>query len=290
MSTGTATPVRPVPRFAAWLLLCAAGALLHASPAAGELPEHRPIPGGVAVVELQEAPPPDNAVEYDGEPVMVRERRGRPHAVVGIPLSADPGRHVLRAGEREYGFEVHPHEYAASRIEIPEEDLVTPPAEELPRIRDEQRRIRAAYRSRALDREPRLELAVPVPQGRPSSPFGLRRYINEQPRNPHNGLDLAAPTGTPVLAAEDGVVVESGHFYFNGKTLLIDHGSGLVTMYCHLDEMDVATGDRVERGQRIGTVGETGRVTGAHLHWTVTLNAHAVDPELFVGSALDELE
>lgn len=266
--------------------LAVVGVLLLGSGAQAD-PRHHPIPGGVAVIALDEVP---NEARYQDDPVMVRsdDERGV-RAIVGIPLSAEPGtHHLLLDGERR-AFKVRAYEYEASRIEIDEEHLVTPPEDELERIRDEQRRIRTAYRSRAVDRDPRLDLAIPVPESRPTSRFGLRRYINDQPRNPHNGLDLAAPTGTPVHAAEGGQVVESGHFYFNGKTVLVDHGNGLVSMYCHLDTMDVETGDTVARGEQIGTVGKTGRVTGAHLHWTVTLNGQAVDPELFLAAPVEAL-
>jgi murein DD-endopeptidase MepM/ murein hydrolase activator NlpD len=126
-----------------------------------------------------------------------------------------------------------------------------------------------------------MQLHQPV-DGRYSSPFGLRRYFNDQPRKPHSGLDIAAPEGTPIQAAESGVVVETGDYFFNGKTVFIEHGQGLVTMYCHLRKIDVETGQTVTRGEKIGEVGKTGRVTGAHLHWSVSLNHAMVDPLLFL--------
>ena len=118
--------------------------------------------------------------------------------------------------------------------------------------------------------------------GRLSSRFGLRRIFNGEPRAPHSGLDIAVPRGAPIVAAAEGRVLAVDDYFFNGKTVFVDHGNGLLSMYCHLDRMDVKPGDTLRKGQRLGLAGATGRASGPHLHWSVVLNGTMVDPELFL--------
>ena len=254
--------------------------------AAREFPRPDPVPGGIAIVPLENDARTPPSVYFGKRRVLVRRNDSGWEAVVGIPLSARAGRHTLRivsADHRESRreFRVRDKKYKEQHLTIKNKRKVNPTAEDLKRIRAEKKIIGAALaRWTAQPRVP-TRFALPV-EGRLSSPFGLRRFFNGQPRKPHSGLDIAAPEGSPVRAPADGSVITSGRYFFNGNTVFLDHGQGLVTMYCHLSEIRVEPGQSVRRGEIIGKVGMTGRVTGPHLHWSVSLNNVRVEPSLFV--------
>jgi len=155
------------------------------------------------------------------------------------------------------------------------------------RITRESKQIKSALRHWSPQDDVVVAFQKPV-EGPTSSPFGLRRFFNEQARNPHSGLDIAAAEGAPIHAPAPGIVLDTGEFFFNGNTVLLDHGQGLVTMYCHMSKIDVEPGQTVNSGDLLGEVGMTGRVTGPHLHWGVSLNDARVDPLLFLPEEEEE--
>jgi murein DD-endopeptidase MepM/ murein hydrolase activator NlpD len=160
-----------------------------------------------------------------------------------------------------------------SKIELSPKDLARA-EREIGVIRELEHRWRAA---------PDTDLALALPaEGRLAGRFGVHRFFNGEPRAPHSGLDVAVNSGTPVKASAQGTVLATGDYFFNGKTVFVDHGNGLITLYCHLEQIDVQAGETVGKGQRLGLSGMTGRASGPHLHWSVVLNGVMVDPELFI--------
>lgn len=251
-----------------------------------DLPRSAFVPGGIAVIALPDRPAVVEA-SYRKHRVAIVERDRRQMALVGIPLSVAPGTErltvVYEGGAKgELSFEVKDKTYRSQHITIKDKRKVNPDPEDMRRITAETQRIKNAFAT-WTSAGPNLDFRAPIPGPRSSS-FGLRRFFNEQARKPHSGMDIAAATGTPVHASAPGKVIESGDYFFNGNTVFIDHGEGLVTMYCHLDTINVKVGQRVDGETVIGTVGHTGRVTGPHLHWSVSLNDARVDPALFLPS------
>jgi murein DD-endopeptidase MepM/ murein hydrolase activator NlpD len=238
-------------------------------------------PGGVAFIELGTADEPAPVVEYDGKRVLVMREGNRWRAAVGVPLDAKPGRANLRfANDIIVSFDVGEHAYREQRLEV-NQSYVSLSDENLARVARERNIIDAAltnWRDAELDG---ISLSAPV-AGPQSSSFGLRRFFNDEPRAPHKGMDIAAVEGTPVQAPREGIVTATGDYYFNGNTVIVDHGQGYVTMYCHLSKIGVAEGQSLSAGDMIGAVGATGRVTGAHLHFGTYLNGTAVDPALLL--------
>ena len=261
-----------------WIAVCLAGDAALQTAYAADNVDQASVPGGVYVWTLAQGA---EDVRFDGKPVLTTSS----HALVGIPMTQSPGDASLTFRvdgiAKTHTFAVTPKAYTEQRLTIENQAMVTPPAETLKRIRSEATRQRRLYNRYLAEFHAADGFHKPL-DGITTSLFGHRRILNGKPRSPHSGLDIAAPTGTPVAAAGAGVVTLADELYFNGKTVFVDHGRGLITMYCHLSELKAAEGEWVDLGQIIGLVGATGRVTGPHLHWSVSLNGNRVDPTTFM--------
>ncbi len=273
------------------LLLTLLTAPLSASAAgedsfSGDWPKASAVPGGVVFLDLPASDQAPVATFNDRKLMVLRTASGW-RAVLGLALAQSPGNikiEVLQAGRKsQRSMAIAGKKYAAQYLKVAPKQ-VDLSAEDAARVEREQIKIRAALATFTAAPPATLRLQVPL-AGPRSSSFGLRRFFNKQPRNPHSGMDIAAATGTPVVAPLAGVVVDTGEYFFNGNNIIVDHGQGLVTMYCHLSAIDVSLGQKVAAGDLLGKVGATGRVTGPHLHFGVTLNRTMVDPALFLPPA-----
>ncbi len=266
-------------------LLLASLGMLASIAGAVSLPRESRVPGGIAYIPIPTNGSHAPQVRYEDHQVAVIRQNDHWIAVVGIPLAVTIGQqslHVMSEQKQStVTFDIADKHYRTQELKIKNDRQVNPAPEDLKRIASEQARSNAALSLFTPADDLSLALDAPI-TGKRSDSYGSRRIFNGQPRNPHTGMDIAAPTGTPIHAPAAGRVVEAGNFFFNGNTLYIDHGNGLVTMYCHLSSIAVKSGDTVKAGEVIGKVGATGRVTGPHLHWGVALNRAMVDPALFL--------
>lgn len=248
---------------------------------ASAAPEHSPWPGGIAIIDVGHNDQPPPVVSFNDKPVLVMKNSDRWQAIVGIPLDTTTDELSIRVGENDVAINIVPHTYREQRLTVKNKSYVTPDPEQLDRIGRERKIIDAALGRFRVSTTDSIELAAPV-AGPRSSSFGLRRFFNEQPRSPHKGMDIAASLGEPVKSPRGGIIAATGDYFFNGNTVIVDHGQGFVTMYCHLSDISVQKGQAVAVGDVIGAVGATGRVTGPHLHFGTYLNGTAVDPAILL--------
>lgn len=239
-------------------------------------------PGDVVRVEIggdrQDAPTAtvlDQVLSFERD-----ERLQRWHALFGIDLETEPG--IYQMAIREGGGEpdtrsvrIVPRTFRVRRLNVAPE-FVDPPPDTLERIARDSKLLADAY-ARTSPRQ-WMGAFVPPVDGTPSSNFGTRSYYNGERRSPHAGVDYPGKTGTPIRASNRGTIALAAPLYFTGNTVVIDHGGRLVSVFAHLSEYRVNAGDQVERDTIVGLVGQTGRVTGPHLHWSVRLNGARVDP------------
>ncbi|HKC98764.1 MAG TPA: M23 family metallopeptidase [Methylomirabilota bacterium] len=230
----------------------------------------------------------------DGKPLTFFPYAGGQAALFGIDLETKPGAHPWRVGVVEAGREprsaqgsvrIVRRDFHVERLTVPNTMVDLDPETER-RAVAEGKQLAALYRTITPERLWRGKFTTPVGSTGTGKGFGARRIINGQPRSPHSGSDFSAPTGTPVVAVNAGKVALVGEFFFPGRLVILDHGLGLYTAYFHLDTIAVAEGERVERGQTLGTVGETGRATGPHLHFGAQVAGARVDPTTLLGLSL----
>ena len=270
------------------LACMAIGSALTASNGAAalgpDLPHENAVPGGVKILRLDVAGTALPYVDAEGHRALAIQDGPTWVAVIGIPLSAPLGIHQVNVhgsnGRQEIEFSVGNKQYASQSLKVAPRQ-VDLSAADLARFKADRVRIDQALSHWTESAPESLRLPQPVPGPRSSS-FGSRRIFNGQSRNPHSGIDISAPSGTAVLVPIAGTVIDTGEYFFDGNTVFVDHGRGLISMYCHLSAIDVKPGQRVAAGSRIGAVGMTGRATGPHLHWGLVLNRAWVDPELFL--------
>jgi murein DD-endopeptidase MepM/ murein hydrolase activator NlpD len=274
----------PVSRRNLVFAFAAAGCGASAAPAA-PLPRDSSVPGGVARIALGAAA--ERPVAHQEQlPLLVVGNASAWTAIVGIPLSAPaaPAQIRIQSADglvRTLHYVVRPKRYLEQRLRVAPGQVELSPADQAryEREREHQLEVMATFSSPA-DTDS-LAMAAPV-SGRRSSSFGLRRVFNGKARAPHAGMDIAAAAGTPVKAPLAARVLDTGDYFFNGGTVWLDHGGGLLTLYCHLSQTSVKPGDALRAGDPLGAVGATGRATGPHLHWGVLLNRTMVDPALFL--------
>jgi murein DD-endopeptidase MepM/ murein hydrolase activator NlpD len=246
--------------------------------------ENYPYIGGVAVIDIgtfEEKP----KVFYNSYEAKVIQKKDNYFAVIGIGLNEKVGKkHIVAVSHNkklDFYFYVKSKSYKKEYIKLKSNKRVTLSKKNLARFHKEKAKTKKLLGSFNKTLASDLNFVTPV-VGRISSPFGKKRYFNNKPKAPHSGIDIATKRGTPIVAAESGYVAISEAFFFNGNTIYLDHGEGVITIYCHMSKVEVYEGDFVNKGDVIGYVGTTGRSTGPHLHFGVVLNSKAVDPKIFI--------
>ncbi|WP_394753398.1 peptidoglycan DD-metalloendopeptidase family protein [Crenothrix sp.] len=257
------------------------------------LPDPLAVPGGIVHIPLGDAKLPMPQVFYQNHRVLVTQQNFKWLALVGIPLDATLGQQNITIktpkGDTPISFQIMDKKYPAQYLKIKNKRMVNPNAADEKRISDDRIILNKALSTWTEQATVDTDFIPPV-EGRLSSLFGLKRFFNKQAKDPHGGLDIAASAGTPIKAPATARVIDTGNFYYNGNTVLLDHGQGLISGYFHMTEIHVKPGQQLKQGDILGTVGKTGRVTGPHLHWNIYLNNTKIDPALFIARDIARLD
>ncbi len=274
-------------------ILLLASLFYFSSSWANQFPDELSVPGGLVKILVAEISQPAPKVFFYKKRVLVTSTDTHWIALVGIPLSAKVGKHQItiktKTETRQLAFNIVDKDYPAQYITIKKKRMVTGFTKQNLKKINADKKAMAKAKSFWTEQNIDADFITPV-DGRLSSLFGLKRFFNDIPKRPHNGLDIAAPTGTPILSPAAAKVIDTGSYYFNGNTVFLDHGQGLLSAYLHMNEITVKPGQLLKKGEQLGTVGETGRVTGPHLHWIVYLNKAPVDPALFIAKDIPRLD
>lgn len=249
------------------------------------LPKESLEPGGLAILKIPN--PKENHLKgyFNHHRIMILRLHHQWFAIVGIPLSEKSKQNFVTiiSGQKKIklSFTVSHIDFPQEHIQLKHKKNVIPSKEFLSKLARQQKIINQCFAHWRDNPSINMHFSWPV-KGEISGSFGLKRYFNGEKRGQHNGIDIAAKTGTYIRAPEQGIILQTGNFYLTGKTIFIDHGQNLITVYGHLNQISVHLGQTVKRGQIIGTVGDTGRATGPHLHWGINLNNTRVNPMLFL--------
>ena len=253
----------------------------HTIYAESDMPHHA-IPGGIISIPLDQFGATAPTVLFQNKPAMtVQNAKGEWIAVIGVPLDQS-GAIGLAVNDKKISLPINDFPYEEQHIKIKEKRKVNPQKNDMTRITSEYNQMTPVYKSFNDGLADNWNSMLKPVDGPYSSAFGLKRFFNGQARKPHSGIDIAAPEGAPIMSPADGTIALTGDFFFNGNSVFIDHGQGLISMMCHLSRIDVKEGDVVKQGDLLGAVGKTGRATGPHLHWTVSLNNARVNPKLLL--------
>ncbi|MGD9153275.1 MAG: peptidoglycan DD-metalloendopeptidase family protein [Gammaproteobacteria bacterium] len=239
------------------------------------------VPGGIAIKTV-----PCNCTAYfKHHRTMVLNENQKCFAIIGIPLTTKPGKQYLTIKQNNtkttIPINISTKQYPTKYLIIQHKKTTVPKKEIIARLKRERKIIAKIFSCWTYKKQISLDFKLPL-TGRLSSPFGARRIINKTILTQHRGIDIAAKTGTPVKAPANGIIINTGNYLLLGNAIFIDHGQGLITIYCHLSKILVKPKQLVKRGQIIGRVGSTGRSTGPHLHWGISLNNTRVNPLLFI--------
>ena len=208
---------------------------------------------------------------------LVIENQGSSYALIPLPFDKQ-GQSIKFNGQV---ININKKDFGESRITITNTSMVNLSEKDSIRASKEFKIINKALNTHTTNYRPELNFIKPV-EGIISSRYGKKRYINGSPRSPHLSLDIAAPAGTDIIAPEYGKVILIGDFFYAGKYIILDHGYGLLSSYSHLSKIVVTNDQFIKKGQKLGEVGSSGRVTGPHLHWTVYLNKTRINPESLI--------